>query len=87
MPAHEAEGVVRAVGDEVLIKHGAIPGAGMGAMTMAFKAPAAGVPAAVKEGTSVRFRFVITPKGDFALTEIVPVDGPPAAAAAPGAKR
>jgi Cu(I)/Ag(I) efflux system membrane fusion protein len=87
VPVHQAEGVVRAVGDEVLIKHGAIPGAGMGAMTMAFKAPPAGVPAAIKEGTSVRFRFVITPKGDFALTEIVPVDGPPAAAAEPGAKR
>ena len=56
-------------------------------MTMPFKAPPAGVPAAVKEGTSVRFRFVITPKGDFALTEIVPVDGPAAAAAEPGAKR
>ena len=46
---HEAQGVVRGVGDEVLIKHGAIPGAGMGAMTMAFKAPHSGVPAAVKE--------------------------------------
>jgi Cu(I)/Ag(I) efflux system membrane fusion protein len=86
-PVHEAEGVVRAVGDEVLIKHGAIPGAGMGAMTMPFKAPPAGVPAAVREGTSVRFRFVITPKGDFALTEIVPVDGSAAATAEPGAKR
>ncbi|HYR01416.1 MAG TPA: efflux RND transporter periplasmic adaptor subunit, partial [Casimicrobiaceae bacterium] len=32
---HKAEGVVRSVGDEVLIKHGPIPSLGMGAMTMA----------------------------------------------------
>ena len=38
-------------GDEVLIKHGAIPTAGMGAMTMAFKAPKGGVPKDVTEGT------------------------------------
>jgi Cu(I)/Ag(I) efflux system membrane fusion protein len=84
---HEAQGVVRSVGDEVLIKHGAIPSAGMGAMTMAFKAPPSGVPAAVKEGADVRFRFVITPKGDFALTDIAPIGGPAAAGAEPGAKR
>ena len=70
---HKAEGVVRSVGAEVLIKHGAIPTAGMGAMTMAFKAPPGGVPANVKEGTSVRFEFVLTPQGDMALTSIVPV--------------
>ena len=53
---HKAEGVVRSVGDEVLIKHGAIPTAGMGAMTMAFKAPKGGVPKDVKEGTPVDVR-------------------------------
>jgi Cu(I)/Ag(I) efflux system membrane fusion protein len=84
-PVHEAQGVVRGVGDEVLIKHGAIPGAGMGAMTMAFKAPPSGVPATVKEGSSVRFRFVITPNGEFALTEIAPLDGPAAGSAEAGA--
>ena len=70
---HKAEGVVRSVGAEVLIKHGAIPTAGMGAMTMAFKAPPGGVPGNVKEGTSVRFEFVLTPQGDMALTSIVPI--------------
>ncbi len=69
---HTAEGVVRSIGDEVLIKHGAIPSAGMGAMTMAFKAPKGGVPANVKEGTSVTFAFVFTPQGDMQLTSIAP---------------
>ena len=69
---HKAEGVVRSLGDEVLIKHGAIPSAGMGAMTMAFKAPKGGVPANVKEGTAVSFAFVFTPQGDMQLTSIVP---------------
>lgn len=72
---HKAEGVVRSVGDEVLIKHGAIPTAGMGAMTMAFKAPKGGMPKAVVEGTSVKFEFVLTPQGDMQLTSIVPGGG------------
>jgi len=72
---HKAEGVVRSVGDEVLIKHGAIPTAGMGAMTMAFKAPKGGVPKDIKEGTAVAFEFVFTPQGDMQLTSIVPVPG------------
>jgi len=72
-PVHKAEGVVRSVGDEVLIRHGAIPTAGMGAMTMAFKAPKGGVPKNVTPGTSVKFEFVLTPQGDMQLTSIVPV--------------
>ena len=82
-PVHKAEGVVRSVGDEVLIKHGAIPSAGMGAMTMSFKAPSGGVPPEIKQGTSVRFEFVLTPQGDMQITSIVPT----AAASAPGTKR
>jgi Cu(I)/Ag(I) efflux system membrane fusion protein len=70
-PVHKAEGVVRSVGDEVLIKHGAIPTAGMGAMTMSFKAPRAGMPKDVKPGTSVQFEFMLTPQGDMQLTSIV----------------
>jgi Cu(I)/Ag(I) efflux system membrane fusion protein len=80
---HKAEGVVRSVGEEVLIKHGAIPSAGMGAMTMAFKAPKNGVPKDVAPGTNVKFEFVFTPQGDMQLTSIVPVT---AAAAAPEKK-
>jgi len=72
---HRAEGVVRSVDDEVLIKHGAIPTAGMGAMTMAFRAPKDGIPTDVKEGTPVKFEFVLTPQGDMQLTSIVPTSG------------
>jgi Cu(I)/Ag(I) efflux system membrane fusion protein len=79
LPAHKAEGVVRSVGDEVLIKHGAIPSAGMGAMTMAFKAPKGGVPKNVTAGTSVRFEFVLTPQGDMQLMSIVPAPAAPPA--------
>jgi Cu(I)/Ag(I) efflux system membrane fusion protein len=74
-PAHKAEGVIRSVGDEVLIKHGPIPSAGMGAMTMTFKAPKGGVPKNVSEGTSVTFEFVLTPQGEMQLTSIVPAPG------------
>lgn len=74
---HKAEGVVRAVGDEILIKHGAIPSAGMGAMTMAFKAPKGGAPKDVDEGTNVRFEFVLTPQGEMQLTSITPMPAKP----------
>jgi len=72
---HKAEGVVRSVGDELIIKHGPIPSVGMGAMTMAYKAPKGGVPKDVKPGTNVRFEFVVTPQGDMQLTSIVPGGG------------
>jgi Cu(I)/Ag(I) efflux system membrane fusion protein len=70
---HKAAGTVRDVnGGEVFIQHGPIPSAGMGAMTMGFKAPASGVPPAVKEGVHVDFEFVITPKGEFQLSSVAP---------------
>ena len=73
---HRASGVVRDVdGADVLIQHGAIPSAGMGAMTMAFRAPATGVPPTVKAGTRVEFSFTITPQGEFALASIAPASG------------
>ena len=72
---HKAEGVVRSIGAELVIKHGAIPSLGMGAMTMAYKAPANGVPKDVKAGTNVRFEFVVTPQGDMQLTSIAPGGG------------
>jgi Cu(I)/Ag(I) efflux system membrane fusion protein len=71
-PAHQAQGVVRAIGPDVLIKHGAIPSANMGPMTMAYKAPPGGLPQGIKEGMSVRFTFVLTPEGDMMLTSIAP---------------
>jgi Cu(I)/Ag(I) efflux system membrane fusion protein len=46
---HKATGLVRDVaGGELFIQHGPIESAGMGAMTMGFKAPASGVPPGVK---------------------------------------
>jgi Cu(I)/Ag(I) efflux system membrane fusion protein len=72
---HKAEGVVRSIGDELVIKHGPIPSIGMGAMTMAYRAPKGGVPKDVKPGTNVRFEFVVTPQGDMQLTSIMPGGG------------
>jgi Cu(I)/Ag(I) efflux system membrane fusion protein len=76
MAKHKGAGVVRDVdAGEVFIEHGPIASAGMGAMTMGFKAPPGGVPATVKEGTRVDFEFSITPKGEFALWSIGPAAG------------
>ncbi len=72
---HKAEGVVRSVGEELMIKHGPIPSLGMGAMTMPYRAPKGGVPKDIKPGTNVRFEFVVTPQGDMQLTSIVPGGG------------
>ncbi len=72
---HKAEGVVRSLGDEIVIKHGPIPSIGMGAMTMAYKAPKGGVPKEVKPGTNVKFEFVVTAQGDMQLTSIAPGGG------------
>ena len=72
---HKAEGVVRSIGDELIIEHGAIPSLGTGAMTTPYKAPIGGVPNDLKAGTNVRFEFVVTPQGDMQLTSIAPGGG------------
>lgn len=78
---HKAAGIVRDVGGgELFIEHGPIQSAGMGGMTMGFKAPAAGVPPNVKEGVRVDFEFAITPKGEFQLSSIAPSAAPAATA-------
>ncbi len=82
---HTGVGNVRALsGAEVLLQHEAIPSVGMGAMTMAYKAPVAGVPKEVKNGMRVDFEFVVTPAGEFQLTAITPATG---AAQGSGAKK
>jgi Cu(I)/Ag(I) efflux system membrane fusion protein len=69
--SHVGSGVVRNVDPSALmIQHGAIPSAGMGAMTMEYKAPKSGVPKELKEGMRVDFEFVLTPKGEYELTRI-----------------
>jgi Cu(I)/Ag(I) efflux system membrane fusion protein len=71
--AHQAVGEILSMGaDEFLIKHGAIPSAGMGAMTMPFRAPGGVVPPGFKKNDRVRFEFNIRPDGEFQLTNIAP---------------
>jgi Cu(I)/Ag(I) efflux system membrane fusion protein len=70
-PAHKAEGVMVTGDDSYLtIKHGAIPSAGMGAMTMEFKSPQSGLPSGLKAGDPIRFEFVITRDGDYQTTRV-----------------
>jgi len=72
---HRAVGeVVSAGAGELLIKHGAIPSAGMGAMTMPFRAPIGIVPPALKKGDRILFEFSIKPDGEFQITDIAPAD-------------
>jgi Cu(I)/Ag(I) efflux system membrane fusion protein len=70
-PAHRAEGVI-VTGDDkfVTIQHGAIPSAGMGAMTMEFKSPPGGLPKGLKAGDRVRFEFTMKPDGEFQTTKV-----------------
>jgi len=72
---HRAVGeVVSAGAGDLLIKHGAIPTAGMGAMTMPFRAPNGIVPPGLKKGDRVLFEFSIKPDGEFQITDIAPAD-------------
>jgi Cu(I)/Ag(I) efflux system membrane fusion protein len=70
-PTHRAEGVI-VTGDDkfVTIQHGAIPSAGMGAMTMEFKSPPGGLPKGLKAGDRVRFEFTMKPDGEFQTTKV-----------------
>ncbi len=72
---HRAVGEVVSVGaGDLLIKHGAIPSAGMGAMTMPFRAPNGIVPLGLKKGDRILFEFSIKPDGEFQITDIAPAD-------------
>lgn len=72
---HSGTGVVRDVdASGVMIEHGPIPSAGMGAMTMEYKLPKAGRPPAVKAGAKVSFEFVLSPKGEYELTRVEPAN-------------
>jgi Cu(I)/Ag(I) efflux system membrane fusion protein len=69
-PVHKAEGVLVSGNDKfLLIKHGPIPSAGMGGMTMEFAAPKSGLPAGVKAGDRIRFEFTIK-DGEFQTTRV-----------------
>jgi Cu(I)/Ag(I) efflux system membrane fusion protein len=71
---HRGEGRVERVGPEgVTLSHGPIASMNnMPGMTMTFKSPPGGAPAAVKEGARVDFAFKVDEQGGFQLTEIKP---------------
>ena len=72
---HRGVGLIVSLGArELLIKHGDIPSAGMGAMTMPFRTPGGVVPPGFKEGDRVRFEFTFRPDGELQLTNIVPAE-------------
>ncbi len=62
--------------DSALLEHGPLPTAGMGAMTMEFKAPASGMPRNVAQGDKVQFEFVMPKDGEPTLTSITPIAAP-----------
>jgi Cu(I)/Ag(I) efflux system membrane fusion protein len=69
-PVHQAEGVLVSGDDKsLLIKHGPVPSARMGGMTMEFAAPKSGLPAGVKAGDRIRFEFTIR-DGEFQTTRV-----------------
>jgi Cu(I)/Ag(I) efflux system membrane fusion protein len=71
---HPGEAQVIAIDkDSALLAHGPLPTAGMGAMTMEFKAPAGGMPRNVAKGDRVQFEFVMPKDGEPTLTSITPV--------------
>ena len=82
---HQGAGKVIAVSSSsALIAHGPLTSAGMGAMTMEFKAPAGGMPRNVAKGDQVQFEFVMPKDGELTLTSITPL-APASAALAPQA--
>jgi Cu(I)/Ag(I) efflux system membrane fusion protein len=72
-PIHRAEGRIVSADDRfLLIQHGPVPSAGMGAMTMEFAAPKSGLPPGVKAGDRVRFEFTMK-DGEFRTTRVEPL--------------
>jgi Cu(I)/Ag(I) efflux system membrane fusion protein len=73
---HVGEGVlVSGDKDSLIIKHGPLPTANMGAMTMEFATPPSGLPKDVKAGDRIRFEFTMTPEGDFRATKVEKLAG------------
>jgi len=77
----EAPRIYRGVGEivslgkgELLVRHGDIPSAGMGAMTMPFLTPADLVPPGLKKGDHIRFEFTAQSDGQFRITSIASAD-------------
>jgi Cu(I)/Ag(I) efflux system membrane fusion protein len=67
---HRAEGSLVSVdAHSLLIKHGPVPSAGMGSMTMEFLAPKA-LPPGLKAGDRVRFEFTASPEGEYRAVKV-----------------
>ncbi len=71
---HRGRGRVLSIegGNKVLIEHGAIPDAHVGATVTRFWAPKAGLPSNVEVGDTVSFEFIANNAGEFDLTAITP---------------
>ncbi|MDO8439520.1 MAG: copper-binding protein, partial [Telluria sp.] len=79
-PVHGAVGKLEQMDkDEITISHGPVPSLKWGAMTMAFKPPAGGVPAGVAVGDTVSFGFTQDKDGQFTVTTITPASATGAA--------
>jgi Cu(I)/Ag(I) efflux system membrane fusion protein len=77
-PTHHGEGRVERIGkDEITLSHGPIPSLHWGAMTMAFKTPAHGVPQDLAVGDAVSFEIRETQGGKFEITRIARAGGVP----------
>jgi Cu(I)/Ag(I) efflux system membrane fusion protein len=75
-PEHEGTGKIEAITPNGLtLSHGPITTLQWGAMTMDFKAPAAGVPKDLKVGQQVRFRFRMDSDDTPVLTFVQPATG------------
>jgi Cu/Ag efflux protein CusF len=70
---HQATGEIVALSSrEILIRHGDLPGAGMGAMTMPFLISGAAIPPGLKQGDRIRFEFSVRPDAQYQIISIVP---------------
>ena len=75
-PVHHGEGKVEKIDkEEITLSHGPIPSLQWGPMTMAFKLPATGLPAAVVVGGTVAFGVRQNKDGTYQITTIVPAAG------------
>jgi Cu(I)/Ag(I) efflux system membrane fusion protein len=74
---HTTQGRVEAVdANGVMLSHGAIPTAGMGAMTMEFKLRPGVARAGLKQGSTVSVDFVVEPGGGLVITAVRPAADP-----------
>jgi Cu(I)/Ag(I) efflux system membrane fusion protein len=72
---YRALGEIVSIGSgELIIRHGDVPSAGMGTMTMPFLASREIVPPGLKQGDRIHFEFTPESEGRFRITTIAPAD-------------